>query len=363
MRYFSHLTPQEEKSIFYEIPHDFHRESPKEILSYALGATLYMPAVKENIAKDVLSFKYPITSMVICLEDAIGDLAVEKAEKKVVKEFQIIDEGVKSGQIHIKDIPFIFLRIRNKEQMVRLAYELKEYSSYLMGFVFPKFSVENGIDYFKSLKEICNEFGKKIYGMPILETKEIIYKEKRIDTLLKIRDILIENKEWVLNIRVGGTDFSSIFGIRRSPKVSIYDISMISDCLSDILNFFIREEGEFVVSGPVWEYFSDNHIDGFIHEILLDQENGFVGKTIIHPNHLKVAQSLYVVSHEEYMDALSIVKNYNGNVGVLKSEYKNKMNEIKPHLNWAKKILIKSKIYGVYHEGKNFTHLFNGKGL
>jgi hypothetical protein len=27
------------------------------------------------------------------------------------------------------------------------------------------------------------------------------------------------------------------------------------------------------------------------------------------------------------------------------------MNEIKPHLFWAKKILIKSQLYGVLHEG------------
>ncbi|WP_129595847.1 HpcH/HpaI aldolase/citrate lyase family protein [Anaerophilus nitritogenes] len=363
MRYFSYLTNEEEKSIFYKLPEDFHKESPKELLSYALGGTLYMPAVKENIAKDLLSLKHPITSMVICLEDAIGDLAVEKAEKKVIEEFKMIDESVKNGKIDIRDFPFIFLRIRNKEQMVRLSYELKEYSSYLMGFVFPKFSVENGWSYFESLKEVCKELGKKFYAMPILETKEIIYKEKRIDTLLKIKDILRENKDLVLNIRVGGTDFSSIFGIRRSPKVSIYDIVVIRDCLLDILNFFIREENDFVVSGPVWEYFSDNHVNGFIKEILLDQENGFVGKTIIHPNQLKVVQALYAVTHEEYMDALSIIKNHNGNLGVVKSEYKNKMNEIKPHLNWAKKILKKSKIYGVYHEGKNFTHLCNRKDL
>jgi len=42
---------------------------------------------------------------------------------------------------------------------------------------------------------------------------------------------------------------------------------------------------------------------------------------------------------------------------VIPSQYANKMNEIKPHLRWAQKIMIKSKIYGVFNEQHNFTSL------
>ena len=55
-------------------------------------------------------------------------------------------------------------------------------------------------------------------------------------------------------MRVGATDFSSAFGVRRGIDYTIYDIMPVRDCLSDILNVFSRNN-EYVVSGPVWEYF------------------------------------------------------------------------------------------------------------
>ncbi|HWL11951.1 MAG TPA: HpcH/HpaI aldolase/citrate lyase family protein, partial [Ureibacillus sp.] len=57
------------------------------------------------------------------------------------------------------------------------------------------------------------------------------------------------------------------------------------------------------------------------------------------------------------MDAVSIVNNAEGNVGVLKSQYANKMNEIKPHYYWAKRILLRAKAFGVYNEHEDYTSL------
>lgn len=57
------------------------------------------------------------------------------------------------------------------------------------------------------------------------------------------------------------------------------------------------------------------------------------------------------------MDALSIINNAEGNVGVLKSQYQNKMNEVKPHYYWAKRILLRAKAFGVYNEHQDFTSL------
>ncbi|CAM5648272.1 Citrate lyase subunit beta OS=Lysinibacillus sphaericus OX=1421 GN=LS41612_03650 PE=4 SV=1 [Lysinibacillus sphaericus] len=82
-----------------------------------------------------------------------------------------------------------------------------------------------------------------------------------------------------------------------------------------------------------------------------------MGKTIIHPSHIRIVHALYVVSYEEYLDAISIVENNNGQKGVLKSHYANKMNEMKPHMRWAQKILRQAYIYGVYNESANFASL------
>ncbi|QEK11012.1 HpcH/HpaI aldolase/citrate lyase family protein [Crassaminicella thermophila] len=393
MRYFNYLTPEEIESIFYSPPQNFSRDSSKDLLAYTLGATLYMPATKENIAEDIITKKNAgIMSMVICLEDAIGDYAIIEAEKYVCRHFNKLSLAIKNGEIDDQNIPLIFLRVRNKEQMLSMADQIGEDIKLLTGFVFPKFSYENGAGFFEALKKINTILGKKLYGMPIFETADIIYKETRMQSLGKIRNVLDDYNELVLNIRVGATDFSSLFGIRRGYDMTIYNIAVIRDCIADILNCFAREGSQYVISAPVWEYFSsgdrvlkpqlrrspfediygsegieirkellDAYLDGLIQEVLLDKANGFIGKTIIHPSHITPVQSLYVVSHEEYMDASSIIENNDGSIGVMKSQYKNKMNEIKPHLNWAKKIMIKSKIYGVYHERQNFTSLLTKK--
>lgn len=99
----------------------------------------------------------------------------------------------------------------------------------------------------------------------------------------------------------------------------------------------------------------DENLDGLIRETIMDIANGLTGKTVIHPSHIKVIQSLNVVSYEEYIDASNIVKAATGNIGVMKSDFANKMNEIKPHYYWATKILLKSQLYGVLHE--QFTNI------
>ena len=86
----------------------------------------------------------------------------------------------------------------------------------------------------------------------------------------------------------------------------------VRECLSDILNIFSRNN-EYVVSGPVWEYFRqtkemmfeevhthniedsllkrepifNSEVDGLLREVILDiKRTGFVGRTVIHPTHV-----------------------------------------------------------------------------
>lgn len=389
MRYFSFLSNEQSKKIFFKEPEFIDRDGSREIIARALGATLYMPATKEKIAEDIIDKKHTgLTSMVLCLEDAIGDKEVEKAEESLLKNLKKINRAIENAEIDYEEIPFIFVRVRNPEQIPRLLKNCGGLLNILTGFTFAKFSYNNGKKYFEELRKINEVLGKTLYGMPILETPEVIYIESRMEALYKINEILEENCELVLNIRIGATDFSSLFGIRRSYDTTVYDIHVIRDCIADIVNSFCRIERDYVVSAPVWEYFSsgdrvlkpklrvtpfaekygkkgmlirsrliDQYIDGLINEVLLDKANGMIGKTVIHPTHILPVQSLYVVSHEEYMDAISILDNNNGNIGVFKSSYSNKMNEVKPHINWAKKIILRAKIYGVFNKNQRFISL------
>ncbi|AJS61632.1 citrate lyase subunit beta [Paenibacillus sp. IHBB 10380] len=364
------------------------------MLAYAIGAALYCPATRQTIAEDILTQKNEgLTTMVIDLEDAIGDNQIDLAEESLLQQIFGISSFLKIGSLAYNNLPLLFIRVRSAEQMKRMIAKLEENITLITGFILPKFTPENGTAYFDVISgynRAKSPSSPTLYGLPILETASVIYKELRMDTLLGIKRILDDNKEFVLNVRIGATDFSSLFGLRRSPDMTIYDIAPIRDCISDIINIFGRMDSPYVISGPVWEYFASrervlkpqlrltpfeeilgqpgrklrmefitNYVDGLIHEAMMDKENGIIGKTIIHPSHIKPVQSLYVVTHEEFVDATSIVANNNDYLGVLKSEYSNKMNEIKPHLNWAQRIIARSKIYGVLHEEQNYISLLS----
>ena len=217
--------------------------------------------------------------------------------------------------------------------------------------------------------------------MPIIEDAEVIYKESRIPQLLGIKRILDKYKPLVLQVRVGGTDFSSVFGVRRGVDYSLYDILTVRECLSDIINVCGRNN-DYVISGPVWEYFRapkelmfedlqhygiedylmrrqplvNGEIDGLLREVLLDKANGFVGRTVIHPTHVKFVNALMAVTKEEYDDACMILGNPQG--GVMKGCGANKMNEVRPHTNWAMKIWMRARAYGVIENEAAFMKLF-----
>ena len=271
--------------------------------------------------------------------------------------------------------------------MKRVTEQLGIKQSVLTGYVFPKFLPDTGKEYLDILEK-NNSSSLILYGMPILESAEIIFKETRLETLVAIKSLLDTYSRYILNVRIGATDFCGLFGIRRKADTTIYDVAIIQDCLSDILNIFNRKDHGYVISGPVWEFFSkdsrilkpllrmtpfqerygkvglqfrnqmlNEYIDGLINEVLLDKMNGLMGKTIIHPTHITPVHSLYVVTHEEYLDALTIINNIEGKLGVIKSVYENKMNEVKPHFYWAKRILMRAKLFGVFNELQDFTSL------
>lgn len=366
MRYFNYISWDEEDEIFYKPPLPFSNFSSQETLSYAIGAALYTPATRPTIAEDILNGKHEgLVSMVLDLEDAIGDHQVELAETSLVEQLHRLASYVELGILPKADVPLLFIRVRSPEQVRRIVELLEEQIVWITGFFFPKFTPENGAQYFQALHEYNLYKAPNtptLYGAPILESAQVIYRELRMETLFGIQKILEQFKDLVLNVRIGATDFSSLFGVRRSSSHTIYDIATIRDCLADILNVFGRVEAGYVISGPVWEYFTSQEQHGLIREVLLDKENGIVGKTIIHPSHIKIVQSLYTVTHEEYLDATSIVESHNGYQGVIKSGYGNKMNEIKPHLNWAKRILARANVYGVLHEQQNLDILRTQRG-
>jgi len=345
MRYFNNI---ENKNIFYKEPENFYFDSGKEVLSHALGATIYMAANRETLMKDIINTSS--CTVVICLEDAVPTSLVEAAELNLMDFFKKIEIRVNEDKEFLYMLPLIFIRIRDKEQLFRLLNKSKLQG--LCGFVLPKFRPMQGAECLEIISEYNQKNNRSLYVMPILETPEVIYKETRLEELLEIKKVLDDYRDLVLNIRIGGTDFSGIYGIRRSAKVTIYDVIVINDCIGDIINMFKRDN--YVVSAPVNEYFKDN-LEVLIREINLDKANGLLGKTAIHPKQVEIINSLMVVSKEEYLDAEAILISESD--GVIKSAYSNKMNEVKPHLKWAEEIKLLSKITGVLNDGRDFRDI------
>lgn len=344
---------------------------------------MYMPGTKDFLPK-ILNCAMPgLTTMVFCFEDACAESDVPAAEENVLHTLDAISTAIENGELEQDNVPLIFCRVRNLEQFKSFAKRLTPHmAKVLTGINFPKFNSENGDAYFAYLKTLSTELGETLYGMPIIEDPRVAYKESRMQELISIRAILNKYYDYVLQIRVGGTDFSSCFGVRRGVDYSIYDIMTVRECLSDILNVFTRNN-EFVVSGPVWEYFRaskhmmfdelpkhtlddylmkrkplvNHEVDGLMREVILDKANGFVGRTVIHPTHIKFVNGLQAVTREEYEDAKQILSSSEG--GVHKGKNANKMNEIKPHTNWANKIMMRSRAFGVIENENSYLRLLS----
>lgn len=362
-------------------PAEFNKYTDRSLLQYCLGATMYMPGTKD-FASAIMEKKYPgLTSMVLCFEDACKLEDVPAAEDNSLRLLDVISDEMENGRMTYEDLPLIIFRVRSVEQFKHFAQRLEpKHIKIIAAFNFPKFNSSNGEAYYSYLKQLNEKFGEIIYGMPIMEDRTVAFKESRMDELIKVKDILDRYKELVLNVRVGGTDFSSCFGVRRGISYTIYDIMTVRDCLMDILNVFTRDN-DYTLSGPVWEYFRanktmrwqelpkfdftnalikrehivDDAVDGLLRELILDKANGFIGKTIIHPTHLNFVNGMLAVTKEEYEDACQIMQTSGG---VIKSANANKMNEIGPHKNWAEKLYMRAQAYGVIEDEAEYLKLF-----
>ncbi len=368
---------------FVKAPVDFNKYTDRELLQYCLGATMYMPGTKD-FAQAVIDRKYPgLTSMVMCFEDACKLEDVPAAELNSIHVLDTLADAVDNGTLKYEDIPLIFFRVRSVEQFKHFASMLKpRHIKFLCGFNFPKFNSITAAPYMEHLVELNAKFGEIIYGMPIIEDSRVAYKETRLLELMAIKNVCDCHKKLILNVRVGGTDFSSCFGVRRGINYTIYDIMTVSNCLMDILNVFTRNN-DYTVSGPVWEYFKANKsmknmeelpkvdlqqtllkrkavvndaVDGLMRELVLDQANGFMGKTCIHPTHLNYINGMLAVTKDEYDDAYQIMHTSGGVIKGSKG-----MNEIGPHKNWAQRILMRAEAYGVIENDASYIDLFGVK--
>lgn len=314
------------------------------VIYYSVGALLYCPANQIGISNYIINEKFGNQySLALCLEDTINDDFVKEAEQILIHSINKIYTSSKTQNFYL---PKIFIRVRYPKQISKIFFALKESAEIITGFIIPKFNLENSKNYIDEIIYVNEKSNKKIYFMPIYENSSIINLKNRIDILYKLKEQLTSIEDLVLNIRVGGNDLCHNFGIRRNSNESIHQIKPISNIFSDIITIYGME---YVVSAPVWEYYDGEHwAEGLKKEIIDDKLCGFIGKTVIHPNQIKVVNEAYKVSKSDYIDALSIINwNKNSNSCVSGNLSRERMNEYKTHTNWAKKTLYLAEVYGI----------------
>lgn len=308
---------------------------------YSVGALLYSPASNDKIAEHIANeFFGTHFSLSLCLEDTIRSGSVKDAEKILVNTLSDIYEKAQKKSFYI---PKIFVRVRHKEQIKDLYERFGNSRELLKGFIFPKFTPLTADDFINEVMSL-NVGTHTLYMMPIFENTEIIDPLHRAETLYHLKEKIDAVQEHILNIRVGGNDLCNAFGFRRHSNETIYHIRPIAHILTDIVTIYGRD---YVISGPVWEYYNGAGWDtGLKEELHADRMMGFIGKTVIHPKQIALVNEAYRVTQADYHDAKAIL-NWDSDNLVAGSANTERMNEYKTHYRWAKKTLFLAENYGV----------------
>lgn len=385
MRHFEHLGEDTRDGLFAQQPHEIPAEATATEIGRWMGATLYVPASRPSVVADLVrQRKRGVVAAVIDFEDSVTDREARNARSRAGL---ILHEMSGCAE----DLPMIFLRMRDYADPARIVADAQNLPNRLAGFTFPKFDpVNNGDAMLESLAESSRTAGRRLVGMPILETPTLAFHETRQDFLKATTALLKSAEGSIAGVRIGVTDIAGIFGLRRSPDTTIYDMTIVADVITAVVNTFVRPHHDTIpVSGPVWEYFATSKrilkprlretpfvdhqatriresmvkagLDALLSEITLDRLNGLWGKTVIHPSHVGVVHALSVVSFEEYQDARAIVARESDG-GVYPSPAGNKMNEVRPHMAWARNVLERARIFGAARPDVDFVDFLLASG-
>jgi citrate lyase beta subunit len=368
VRHFAGLT--DAQALFRLQPSEFSATSSAEELAVALGAALYTPSTRTDLARVIARCALGgVCTSIVDLEDAIADHDVPAGEANILREVPRLGPGA----------PLLFIRVRDADQITRLCRGLGPDLARLSGFVLPKFTVRRGAQLLAAVIEASRVSGHHLWAMPVMEAPEIIHPATRVPSLVAIAELLDAHRHHVLAVRIGATDISGAYGLRRDRDVTAYDVGVVRDVITAVVGVLGRTDGSgHVISGPVWEYYDapqrvlkpqlrstpfdsaelrsaliSSDLDGLIGELVLDKANGLLGKTVIHPSHVAAVHSLLVVTSEEYDDAGSVLASDGG--GVAASRHRNKMNEAGPHRAWAKVIMRRARAFGVLAAGLDFA--------
>ncbi|MCK3866118.1 HpcH/HpaI aldolase/citrate lyase family protein [Pseudomonas sp. B329] len=298
----------------------------KKFSPYALGATLYMPATREDILDVVFRKKLlELRSMVVCLEDAVADIDVDTALRNLRRLLSAIEQ--RGGRT--PEGPMLFVRPRDSQ----MAAVLNDWPlmAHVDGFVVPKLSLSNLRAWELAIAN------PEIVLMPTLETREVFNPVSMVELGESLRETLFAR---IIALRIGGNDLLGCLGLRRNPAVTLYGTPM--GYVIPMLAGVMGSQG-FALTAPVFEQLATPHL--LLEELQLDIAHGMVGKTAIHPSQISAIQDSFRVSLEDFNCANLMLSDVSPAV----FKHNDAMCEPATHLKWATHILERAKWHGIRH--------------
>lgn len=295
----------------------------QQISPYALGATLYMPALHPDISDIIADRKHPeLSSIVLCLEDALHESDVEAGLAHLRSVLDLMEQEKRERLAR----PLVFVRPRN----INMAQLMSEWRGIeqVDGFVAPKVRPGNVESWMKALA------GTDLFIMPTLETHEMF----DAGAVAAFRDELLANDpERVLALRIGGNDLMSCLGLRRTRGTTLYESPLLYT-VSMLVG--ILQPAGFAMTSPVCEIIDDEVT--LNAELKRDIEFGLVGKTAIHPRQVPLIHEAFKVDVADLEAARHILAED------AKAVFKHNgaMCEPATHTLWARRIIERAQHYG-----------------
>ncbi len=305
---------------------------------YQLGASLYMPATRQDIWQVIKRDKLPtINSIIICIEDAVSHddvgLALQRLQELLNTWAAHIDSINNPSTPEIHKLaqptrPLVFVRPRNPMMLQKLAHYKN--IELLDGFVMPKVDMCS----LSNWRMACQNLSTDQLLMPTLETAALFDPHHNQELAIGFKEAFSQP---VFALRIGGNDLFASLRLRRPKNSIIYD-TPIGTLAYQLLGCFVPHG--FYLTAPVFEYLDQPTL--FMQELTRDVSLGLVGKTVIHPSQIALVQQAYCVPASILDEAKAIL--HSEAKAVFK--YNNTMLEPATHRAWATEIINRAKVFG-----------------
>ncbi|MDR1036169.1 MAG: HpcH/HpaI aldolase/citrate lyase family protein [Deltaproteobacteria bacterium] len=287
--------------------------------SLKYGATMYMPALRTDLAEAGNGEKFPgLRSVVFCTEDSVRE-----------EDLPLALENLRSALSRLRD-GGIFRFVRPRDPAVLEAVLSMRGIGRITGFVLPKADRGTLPAYFALL-----ERREAFEIMPILETPAVFDPWE----LARLRDYLVGSpvRDRITALRIGGLDLFSILRLRRDIDRSIYE-SPVGHAIDGLITCF--KPAGLELTAPGFEGLESPGV--LAGELELDIGRGLYSKTAVHPCQVETINSSYRARTDELEAAGAILDPARPAVFRLNG----RMCEKAVHTAWARETVERARIFG-----------------